>query len=453
VNEKEFQTIMSKELITGKTLTRRRFAQGLAASPLALGALSGLGLGRVRAQDSTTVKYWTHTHPPMVEQNEAMIASFQEANPDITIEYEVIPNMEFGTKMLTSMGTGTGPDIINMDDNAMRSVYIPRGLVQEVDPVAMGFASLEELQAKYLPGALEGATIDGKVYGVPSEFNVTAFIINTAYFEEAGLDPANPPKTWEEVAEMAQKLTVKDGDTITRRGFDLLYLHQGWYHNQLGTLLLQTGGQIVADDGVTVTVAEPAAVEALQIWYDMIYEYGVADPNIASREATVPYQDFLDGKVAMTMFNPWGMGFLTEDTAVGDNWAIVPMPQVDPENPVTPLYAYYWSINSLTTDEAVKNAAGEFVGYLSSEPGQWLQNVDFIQPVVGWASLPEAAEFKFGEVWEGEMAKGKFLPVTPQAEEIDNIMMQAIELSLLSGVSPQEALDGAKSQIEAALAS
>ncbi len=75
----------------------------------------------------------------MVDQNEAMIAEFQAANPDIEVEYEVIPNMEFGTKMLTSMGTGTGPDIINMDENAMRSVYIPRGLVQEVDPVGMGF--------------------------------------------------------------------------------------------------------------------------------------------------------------------------------------------------------------------------------------------------------------------------------------------------------------------------
>ncbi len=51
------------------------------------------------------------------------------------------------------------------------------------------------------------------------------------------------------------------------------------------------------------------------------------------------------------------------------------------------------------------------------------------------------------------MAKGQFLPLTPQAEEVDNIMMQAIELSLLSGVAPQEALDGAKSQIEAAIAS
>ncbi len=46
---------------------------------------------------------------------------------------------------------------------------------------------------------------------------------------------------------MGQKLVVKDGDTLTRRGFDFLYLHAGWYHNQLGTLLLQTGGRYVAE--------------------------------------------------------------------------------------------------------------------------------------------------------------------------------------------------------------
>lgn len=443
---------MQYDRIANTKISRRRLTQGLAASPLVLSGL-GLGAARASAQDQTTIKFWTHTHPPMVDQNEAMIASFQEANPDIKIEYEVIPNMEFGTKMLTSMGTGTGPDIINMDDNAMRSVYIPRSLVQEVDPVAMGFASLEELQAKYLPGALDGAMVDGKVYGVPSEYNVTAFVINTAAFEEAGLDPANPPKTWDEVGEMGQKLVVMDGDTMTRRGFDFLYLHAGWYHNQLGTLLLQTGGQVVADDGATVTVADPESVAALQIWYDMIYKYKIADPNIASREATVPYQDFIDGKVAMSLMNPWGMGFMTDETAIGDNWAIVPLPQVNPDAAVNPLYAYYWSLNSLTTDQAKKDAAGKFVGYLSSEPGQWLQNVDFIQPVVGWATQPEAAEFQFGSVWESEMEKGQFLPLTPQAEEVDNIMMQAIELSLLSGVEPQEALDGAKSQIEAAIAS
>jgi ABC-type glycerol-3-phosphate transport system substrate-binding protein len=312
----------------------------------------------------------------------------------------------------------------------------------------MGFESLEALQANYIDAAFEGATVDGKIYGIPSEFNVTAFIINTAAFEEAGLDPASPPTTWEEVGQMGQELVIPG----ERRGFDFLYLHQSWYHNQLGLLMLQTGGRYVAEDGTTVTVNSPEVVQALQIWYDMVYEYEIADPNIASREATVPYQDFLDGKVAMSLFNPWGMGFFEEERPIGDNWAIVPLPQVDPANPANPLYAYYWSINAQTTDEAKKEAASKLIAHLASDPGGWLTDVDFIQPVQGWAESEAAADFQFGEVWGAEMLNGRFQPVLPNAEQVQQIMQQTIESSILTGVPPQEALDAAVPLIEEAIA-
>ena len=429
-------------------VSRRRFAQGAAAAALAAGVASrGVSLAAAKRQDQTTVKFWTHTHPPMVTQNETAIDAFMAANPDILVEYEIIPNVQFAEKMLSSMGTGTGPDVINMDDNQMRSIYIPRGLVSPVDPVALGYADQAALEAAYIPGAFEGATVDGQIYGLPSEFNVTAFAINTAAFTEVGLDPNTPPATWEEVGAMGQELVVRDGDTLSRRGFDFLYLHAGWYHNQLGTLLLQTGGRYVAEDG-TVVVNSPESVAALQIWYDMIYEYGVADPNIASREATVPYQDFLDGNVAMTLLNPWGMGLVTPESAIYENYKVVPLPQVDPAAPAAPLYAYYWSISA---QSEVKEAASRLVAFLASEPGPWLKNVNFIQPQTGWNELPEAAEFPFYDVWAGEMLKGKFLPVTPEAQEVDNIMKSTIESSVLTEVPPQEALDAAKEQIESVL--
>ncbi|HYN88027.1 MAG TPA: hypothetical protein VER55_05835, partial [Ardenticatenaceae bacterium] len=61
-------------------LSRRRFAQGLAATPLVLGA-STRGVMPARPQEMVQIKFWTHTHPPMVEQNEAAIAEFMAANP------------------------------------------------------------------------------------------------------------------------------------------------------------------------------------------------------------------------------------------------------------------------------------------------------------------------------------------------------------------------------------
>jgi ABC-type glycerol-3-phosphate transport system substrate-binding protein len=420
-----------------------------AAAPLAAGAISAPFAGwRARAQDVTEVSFWTHTHPPMVELNEELIAAFMEENPDIEVAYEIIPNMNFGQQMLTAVSTGTGPDVINMDDNAMRSIYIPNGLVTPADPAALGFGSLEELEAAYIPGAFEGAEVDGQIYGLPSEFNVTAFIINTAAFEEAGLDPNSPPTTWEEVGTMGQELVQRDGDNVTRRGFDFLYLHQGWYHNQFGTLLLQTGGRLVSEDGTTAAVNEPAAVEALQIWYDMVHTYEVADPNIASREATVPYQDFIDGNVAMSLMNPWGLGLITEESPVWDNYQVVPLPQVNPDERVNPLYAYYWSVPE---QSQVKEDAFRLISFLSSDPGAWLERVDFIQPKVGWDELPQVETFPFYEVWAAELLNGRFQPVVPNAQEVDAIVMSAIENSILNAVPPQEALDQAAEQINQVL--
>ncbi|HVL26437.1 MAG TPA: ABC transporter substrate-binding protein [Thermomicrobiales bacterium] len=454
--KRDIDTASRETALTAK-VSRRTVAKVAAAAPVvaaagplhtALAAPAVRPETRVRFQDKTKISFWSHTHPPMVDQNEKMIASFMEANPDIEVDYQIIPNNNFAEKMLTSMSTGTGPDIINMDDNAMRSIYISKGLVSEVDPAALGYTSLDELKAAYIPTAFEGATMDGKIYGLPSEFNVTAFAINTAAFAEAGLDPESPPKTWEEVGTMGQKLVVKDGDTITRRGFDFLYLHSGWYQTQFGTLLQQTGGRVVSEDGTKAVVNEPEGVAALQIWFDMVYTYKVADPNVATRESTNPYQDFIDGKVAMTLFNPWGMGLVTEDSAVFDNYSIVPLPQVDPAKPVDPLYAYYWSLNSQSKN---KEAAFKLIAHLASDPGDWLANVDFIQPKKGWTTSPAAAEFAFSDVWASEMEQGKFLSTSPNFQQINEIMKSAIESCILSQVPPQEALDQAADQINGVL--
>lgn len=452
-------------------LDRRTLAKGTlgVAAGAAVGSAAIVPAASVAAQDKTTIKFWTHTHPPMVELNKALVADFMAANPDIEVQYEIIPNNEFATKMLASMGTGTGPDIINMDDAQMRSTYVPKGLVQEVDPASMGYDSLDALKAAYIPTALEGSTVDGKVYGVPSEFNVTAMAVYDAAFTEVGLDPKAPPADWAAVTEQGAKLVVKDGDDLTRRGFDFVYLHSGWYHNLFGTLLLQTGGRVVAEDGRTVTVADAPSVEALHIWYDMIWgDPKIADPNVANQDATVPYQDFIDGKVAMTPFNPWGMGQITSESVVADKWSIAPLPQKHPgaaatgtpaatpadgEEPVTPLYAYYWSVNALTTDEKKKAAAFKFIGYISSYPGRWLKESSFIQPKVGWEESDEAKALPFIDVWSSEMLKGRFLPVTPSGEQVDTLMKSALEQSLLSGEDPQAAMDAVKPQIEAAIAS
>ena len=245
---------------------------------------------------------------------------------------------------------------------------------------------------------------------------------------------------------MGQELVVRDGDTLTRRGFDFLYLHQGWYHNQLGTLMLQTGGRYVAEDGTTVTVNEPEAVEALQIWYDMIYEYKIADPNVASREATVPYQDFLDGKVAMTLINPWGMGLVTAGVGrlreVRDRAAAAGRPGQARRRRSTPT-------TGRSTPRRPTSASGKrpssWSAFLASAAGPVAEERQ-LHPADASAgtSCRKRQDFPFFEVWAARDAEGPVPAGRPRrAQEIDNIMQQTIESSVLTGVPPQEALDAA----------
>lgn len=424
----------------------------LMASAAALCALLAVMIGAAPSASATaqanapvTISLWTHTHPPMIAEFKKLIKEYERLHPNVTVQYQTIPNTDFATKMLTSMGTSTGPEIINMDDGQMRSIYIPKGLIVPVDYKTLGYSSLAALKNAYVPHGLDGATSNGQVYGLPTEYDVTALAINTQEFKKAGLNPKNPPTTWDQLGKDGEQI-VKRG--VAQRGFDFLYIHAGWYHNELGTLLLQTGGRVASPDGKSVTINQPAAVQALQIWYNLIYKYHEANPNLASNDATVPYQDFIDGKMAMTMLNPWGLPTVTKGSAAYGHYTVVPLPQVNPAHPVNPVYAYYLAVNKQSKHQVEDF---KFIRFVLDHTGDWLQNVNFIQPKKGWGKLPQAKALPFASIWNSELEHGEFIPVVPDAAQVDQIVKNSVDASVLNKVPPAQAFATAAQQITAVL--
>ncbi len=397
--------------------------------------------------DEVTIVFWSHTHPPMVDLNEALIAEYMELNPNITIEYEVIPNNQFFEKMMVSMTTGVGPDVINMGNSQMVSDYIPNGLVVPVDYAAMGYDSLEALAAEYVPAGLVGATVDGVAYGLPSEFNTDLLAIYVPDLVEAGYPEDWAPATWEELGEVAGSLSkFDDNGNMTHRGFDLVYLHAGWYSNQFQTLANQTGCTYYNAEATESTINAPECVAAAQIWRDMIFEYQAANPALSARESTVPLQDYIDGNVSMTFIQPWGMELVREgDAERWENTALVPLPQYDPENPRTKVNAYYWGVNA---DSQVQEEAWKFVQFLASHPGRWLLEVNFLQANADMAELPEAEEFPYSESWMVALEPGEFFQLYPNANETHEALRVALENILLNDADIQSTLDNLKAELD-----
>jgi len=398
-------------------------------------------------QEPVTVTFWSHTHPPMVDLNEQLIAEYMELNPHVTIEYQVIPNNLFFETMLVSTSTGVGPDVMNMGNAQLVSDYLPRGLVAELDVEALGFESLDDLLATYVPNALSGAMVDGSYYGLPSEINTDMLAIYTPDLVEAGYPEDWAPTTWDELGEVAGELSRFDEDgNQTHRGFDLVYLHAGWFSNQFQTLAIQTGCTYYNDDLTESTINSPECVAAAQIWHDMIFEYQAANPSLSSRESTVPLQDYIDGTVTMTFIQPWGMELVRQgDPERWEDTRLVALPQVDPENPSNKINAYYWAVNS---GSEVQEEAWKFIAFMASYPGRWLVDVNFLQGNVGMDELPEAADFPYADQWMVGLDSGDFFQLYPAANETHEALRVALENILFNNTDIQSTLDNLKAELD-----
>jgi multiple sugar transport system substrate-binding protein len=419
------------------SLTRRH----LVASILLLAAAAACGNNNAGTDGKVTLTFWSHTHPPMVDLNKKLVAEYEKQNTNVTVKYETIPNDQFGTKMLTSLSNGSGPDIINMDDSALRGEYIPKKLLAPIDA-----ANADEIKAKYNEGTLDGASGDGQLYGIPSEFNATAFAINTKHFKDAGLDPAKPPKTWDEVAAYGKKLVAAGHE----QAFSFNYLHSGWYTQQLQTLLNQTGGEIADPETLKESVTSPEAVKALEIWTKLATGPDkVHDPNASSRDATSPFSDLATGRQSMAVVYPWSMEQIRQSNPdTYEQLQVVPLPQVDPAKPVNRWYAYYWAVNVASKQQP---EAWKFINYMADQHERWLSDVDFIQPTKGWETSTAAKELPALDVWADAYANGAFDNVVPHYAEIQDAVTEMVNDAVFNGVEPQEAANKAAEQIQRSL--
>jgi multiple sugar transport system substrate-binding protein len=108
-------------------------------------------------------------------------------------------------------------------------------------------------------------TKDGKVYGVPNVHYSVGLVYNSALLTKAGLDPANPPKTWAEVREAAKKIAALGGGVIGYGEYSGGNTG-GWHFNQA---LYGRGGDMVSADGKTAAFNSPEGKAVLQFLKDL----------------------------------------------------------------------------------------------------------------------------------------------------------------------------------------
>jgi ABC-type glycerol-3-phosphate transport system substrate-binding protein len=426
-----------------RALLRKSAAMGAAAAGAGLFAAPR----RVMAQDGpVNLVFWHHTYPPADEFIQQKIDEYTAENPNLSIELVTYPHGDYETKLLAAISAGDAPDIINLLDY-LYPRYIARDLLAPVDPAAFGGETMDDVRALYVDRALEGLSADDTVYGVPEEFNTLCLFLNATHFDDIGLDasdPANWPETWEDLFAVAKELEQKDGDSLTRIGFNWVWnLDPYWYAQQYWPILRQYGANVLDEEGNAVIDSPEAVAMFTEVWQRLITD-GMGGPAVATVNPVNALQDFSDGRQSMMIAGIWAPPAFRDNPAVYDNYVVAPLPQKDPANPHTLLNSY-----SLTVSAASEHSseAWGFINYLTSDSGGYIEAAGYVTGRKGWAETPEAQETRGVEIFAEGQQHGSFVWRSETWTEEGTAIKQAIENFSQGGASVEDALKQAAEQI------
>ena len=176
----------------------KKFVLAVIVVALALGAF-----GAAAAQEPVTINWW---HIGTVAEQGAywqeMADEFTAMNPNVTIDITILENEAFKSQLVTVMQGNDPPDLFHSWGGGVLWQFADAGLLRNIAPELEG----DWKDSFSAQAALELYGRDGEYYGVPWSWGAVGFFYNKALFAQAGLDPENPPATWDEFVSAIQAL-------------------------------------------------------------------------------------------------------------------------------------------------------------------------------------------------------------------------------------------------------
>jgi multiple sugar transport system substrate-binding protein len=249
----------------------------------------------LNADVSGTLEMWHFWSSPVRRTAiQRVISLCQSKLPNITVNETPKPFGDIWTANIAAVAAGSGmPDVIVED----RPQLVQRA-ADDIDMDLSEYATRDGIDgSQFWPFTWQEATVDGKPYGIPFETDVRVLYYNKQAFQEVGLDPNTPPKTWDDLWAYADKLDKKNEDgSWARIAFHPDLGNAGW--NVWG----RTNGAEYLKDG-KLTINDPKIAETLdwiKKWYDRYGGYDAVQ-EFRSTLSSPPNDAFMSGKVAMIL--------------------------------------------------------------------------------------------------------------------------------------------------------
>ncbi len=266
-------------------ITRRRLLGLAGAAVAAPSLLTACGSSK---DESTQVVFGTT--PDIAKAVERSIAQFNDSKVTAKpVKVRVMPadSSQFLDQMRTQLQAGSADIDVFGGDISWAQQFAPNGWLADLsEPFT------PELRSQHLKAAVDANVVDGKVFGVPWYWDAGLLYYRKDLLERAGY--SNPPATWDELREMALKISR---DTRTPNGFNFQGAnYEGGTVN--GIEYIRSAGGDVLTDG-KVTIGSAVAIQGLTTERGMVTS-GAAPAAVANYKEDECLAGFLGGKTVFT---------------------------------------------------------------------------------------------------------------------------------------------------------
>lgn len=431
-------------------LARRTVLQGIGGTAAAA-SFSRRGFAQAKAP--VHLAFWTFDNPQQRPWLQKRINQYSEKNPNVSVDFQWFPFGDLGKKISVGFATGTAPEGFVSQDWFM-PLWLDKNLILPLDIQRLGYTSLDAFRSDFAPAFLSGAIKDGKAYGYPLWFYGYPNYLNTKQFKEVGLDPEkDAPATWDQLGEVAQKLTVRDGDKFVRQGFKFAMHAAAWTVIQFNPILIGAGGAWFDTNG-KCTVNSDAGVKAMTTRASIALKYHAEDPADSIATNPLPQLDWLKERCSM-FFQPPLPPVLVEkenpEMAAGHYYRPIQYPGYIAGKGNSSTYGFNLVINASAPKEKQEVLHDLYRFILSDPVDAWKAAAPFPLALKGnWTEDPLVKSFpNVAEILKAR-DNGVPLPRCLVYNEMADAMHRAVQRILLEKADVKASLDTAAAEIDRA---
>jgi trehalose/maltose transport system substrate-binding protein len=433
--------------VDGSPLSRRNFVKGVGAALAAgvaapaLAACGSSASGTATSGGKTRITFASAKFFAKSSVGQ-MVSQYNASQKLVEVQYIELPTPSQSTQvhqqLVQSLSARDGSLDVFTGDIIWISEFAGAGWAAPLDSYFGASA-----KAGYFPGIIDACTYGGALHALPWYLDAGMLYYRKDLLAAAGIAV---PATWSDLVAAAQKLTtagkVTDGFNWQAKQAEVLVC-------DLVEFIGSNGGSILAEDGKTVTIAEPKAVEAVQFMADTFGKDKITPKAVLSWDEEPSRMPFTGGQAAFlrNWSYVWSDAQDPSSSKVMGKIGVTRLPAFPGGKSTACLGGYQFGMNAASTK---KSAAIDFLTWMSSPATQlrWATQLGLApsRPSVYDQSALKAANpfmVSLRDIFTG----GTPRPKTPKYSQVSLAIQAGVSAALATG-KVQSNLSQVQSQVE-----